>query len=106
MKNQQHTPWSDSIDLLTLPDNQDAEGYGTAEPLRRRLMCTFSDGVSQREFYLAQKAGLEASASVELWHADYEGERFAEFGGVRYKVVRSYRASFDTITLILSEVTA
>lgn len=99
-----HTPWSDQIDLLIFPDNPDAAGYGVAEPLRRTMMCTFFDGVSQNEFYSAQKAGLQASAQVEIWRADYEGERWAEFDGKRYKVLRNFPPSFDTLMLVLSEV--
>lgn len=104
MKESLHTPWSDTIDLLIFPDNKDAEGYGVAEPLRRTLCCTWEDGVSQREFYFSNKAGLQASASAELWAADYCGEKFAEFNRRRYRVIRAFRSSFDCVTLILEEV--
>ena len=104
MRDKLHTPWSDEIDLLVFPDNQDAEGYGVGEPLRRTLMCTFEDGTSQNEFYLSQKSGLQASASVELWYVDYEGEKFADFHRKLYRVIRTFRSSFDAVTLILSEV--
>jgi hypothetical protein len=104
MRGLYHTPWSDEVDLLSFADNQDPEGYGT-EPVRRRtLFCNWEAGVSQNEFYLSNKQGLQATDSVELQRVDYEGERFAEFEGRRYRVVRSFPASFDTITLILSEV--
>lgn len=104
MKNELHTPWSDVITLLTFADNQDPEGYGVEAAQRRELMCTFQDGVSQKEFYLSDKEGHQASASAEIWRVDYEGERFAEFNGRLYRVVRSSPPSFDTLTLILSEV--
>ena len=104
MRGLYHTPWSDEVDLLSFADNQDPEGYGV-EPVRRRtLFCNWEAGVSQNEFYLSNKQGLQATDSVELQRVDYEGERFAEFEGRRYRVVRSFPASFDTITLILSEV--
>jgi hypothetical protein len=104
MRNELHTPWSDVITLLRFADNQDPEGYGVEPAERRELMCTFEDGVSHKEFYLSQKEGLGASASVELWRVDYEGERFAEFNGNRYRVLRSFPSSFDCLTLMLSEV--
>lgn len=99
-----HTPGSDVIDLLTFADNQDAEGYGVEPPVRRQLMCTFYDGVSQNEFYAAQKSDLQASAQVEIQRVDYEGERWAEFKGRRFKALRSFPPSFDTLMLVLSEV--
>lgn len=99
-----HTPWSDVCELLTFADNQDAEGYGVEPPVRRQLMCTFYDGVSQNEFYAAQKSDLQASAQVEIQRVDYEGERWAEFEGRRFRVLRSFPPSFDTLMLVLSEV--
>lgn len=104
MRDALHTPWSDTVDLLTSEDNQDAEGYGVKAPTKRTVYCTWEDGVSQKEFYLSQKEGLRASASVELWRVDYEGEEFADFNGKRYRVLRSFASSFDCVTLILSEV--
>ena len=62
MKAELHTPWSDVIALLSFADNQDAEGYGVEAPVRREIFCTWEDGVSQKEFYLSQKEGLQASA--------------------------------------------
>ncbi len=99
-----HTPWSDEVDLLTFADNQDSEGYGVDPVQRRTLFCNWEEGVSQNEFYLSNKQGLQATDSVELQRVDYEGERFAEYQGRRYRVIRSFPASFYTITLILSEV--
>ena len=104
MKDTLHTPWSDVIALLTYADNQDPEGYGVDAPERRELMCTFENGVSQSEFYLSHKEGLQASASAEIWRVDYEGERYAEFNGRLYRVIRNFPSSFDTLTLMLAEV--
>ncbi len=104
MKELLHTPWSDVIALLSFADNQDAEGYGVEAAQRREIMCTWEEGVSQKEFYLSQKEGLQASASAEIWRVDYEGEKFAEFNDVRYRVIRSFPSSFDCLTLMLAEV--
>lgn len=104
MKQNLHTPWSDEIKLYDIPDKQDAEGFGVSAPQKRELLCTFDDGVSQKEFYYSHKEGLQASASVELWKADYRGEEYADFGGRHYRVLRSFNSSFDCVTLILTEV--
>lgn len=105
-----HTPWSDEIELLHFEGSgaggrvQDAQGYAAGEEAARKVLCTFEDGVSQKEFYLSSEAGLRASASVELWTVDYEGEQFCRFLGKRYRVLRSFKSSFDCTTLILTEV--
>ncbi len=104
MRDNMHTPWSDVVDLLVFADNQDPEGYGVQAAQRRTLFCNWEEGVSQNEFYLSNKQGLQATDSVELQRVDYNGERFAEYQGRRYRVIRSFPASFDTVTLILSEV--
>lgn len=113
MKENLHTPWSDVCDLYTLPDSQDAEGYGVGTEQRLSgVFCNWQDGVSQSEFYLSQKAGLRASAQVEIHKVDMlqafpagtAGERYVDFDGRSYKVLRDFPQSFDTQTLILTEV--
>lgn len=112
MKDNLHTPWSDVCELFVLPDNQDTEGYGVAAPVKKAVYCNWQDGVSQSEFYLSQKAGMRASAQVEIHKVDMleaypagtGGERFVDFGGRHYKVLRDFPQSFDTQTLILTEV--
>lgn len=110
MRKDLHTPWSDEIELLHFVGGgasggvQDTQGYALGEEVARTVYCTFEEGTSQREFYLSSEAGLRAAASVELWTVDYEGEEFCRFRGRRYKVLRSFKSSFDCTTLILTEV--
>ena len=107
-----HTPWSDTITLIRRDTTQDASGFETVTETRSTppLFCDFEDGVSQNEYYLSEKTGHRASASVEIHAVDYENEEYAEFaGGFRpvprlYKVIRTVRSSFDCVTLILEEV--
>ncbi len=103
-----HASWSDVITLISYtPKNnavQDAQGYDVGTEVRRTVMCSFEDGVSQNEFYLSLKEGFQASASVELWTVDYQKEKLCEFNGTAYNVVRTFKSSFDHTTLILSEV--
>lgn len=112
MKAGLHTPWSDEVTLIAQAWTKDAEGYEAAAEEPHTVFCNWEDGVSQSEFYLANKAGMRAAAQVEIHKADMleawprgtSGERFVEFSGVRYKVLRDFPQSFDTQTLILQEV--
>ena len=105
MRKAMHTPWSDTADLLSFDPTQDAEGYrADADAKSRTVICTWEDGVSQNEFYLSDKTGLKASASVELWTADYQGEEYVGFDGRFFRVLRAFVSGFDYTTLILSEV--
>lgn len=115
MRENLHTPWSDTIDLIAYAQTQNTSGYPAtpavpAGSTKRTVFCTFEDGVSQNEFYLSEKTGHRASASVEIHAVDYQNEEFAEFAGGYpsstrlYKVIRAFRSSFDCVTLILEEV--
>lgn len=117
MKAALHTPWSDVCFLVSFDLTKDSQGYEhltpvqgkngseqPGQPTRRQVFCTWEDGVSQKEFYYSHKEGLRASASVEIWTADYQGEEFVDFGSRRFKVLRSFVSGFDTTTLILQEV--
>lgn len=115
MRENLHTPWSDTIDLIAYDPTQRASGYPatpTAAPAssRRTVFCNFENGVSQKEYYLSEKTGHRASASVEIHTVDYENEEYAEFaGGFQpvprlFKVIRPFQSSFDCVTLILEEV--
>ena len=58
------------------------------------------------------KAGNQASAQAEVqtvdyfdfWPDGYTDYRFAEFRGRRFRILRSFPQTFDTLTLILEEV--
>ena len=109
-----HTPWSDEITLIWVEEPQAASGFSGAIEHRSEppLMCDWEEGVSQSEFYRSMKAGVQASAQAEVntvdyldfWPAGYSGYRLAEFNGKRYRIVRSFAQTFDSLTLILTEV--
>ena len=108
-----HTPWSDEITLIRRETTKDASGFETVTEIRSEppLFCDFEDGVSQSEFYRSMKAGNQASAQAEVQTVDYldfftgyTDLRFAEFNGRKYRILRSFPQTFDTLTLILSEV--
>ena len=109
-----HTPWSDVITLIYRSAEQNADGFETVTwiPSDPPLFCDFSEGVSQSEFYRSMRAGNAASAQAEVQTADYEAfwpagytdYRYAEFCGKYYRILRSFPQSFDTTTIILTEV--
>jgi len=109
-----HTPWSDEITLIRLAETENANGYRNPEEVTADapLFCNFEDGVSQSEFYLSRKAGMQADAEAEVWTADWEAfwpdgyaeRRLCSLRGRKYQIVRAFQSSQDITTLILSEV--
>ena len=117
MRKNTHTPWSDVAELVTFDFVKDSQGFEhlapttdeqgreqPGAPKKRQVFCNFEEGVSQNEFYLSHKEGLRASASIELWTVDYQGEEFVDFGSRHFRVLRGFVSAFDVTTLILSEV--
>ena len=67
----------DVCDLITMVYAKDREGYETETEVVSTVFCNWQEGVSQNEFYLAHKEGFQASASVDIFSADYERELMA-----------------------------
>lgn len=98
------TPWMDVIKLIAVSRAKDDDGYEQETETERTVCCTFSEGVNRTEFYEAMKAGIRASATVELWADEYDGEERAEVNGKTYSVVRAYETGRGTLDLTLTEV--
>lgn len=112
MKENLHTPWSDVVELITFVSEKDIEGFETLTETKHPIFCNWADGVSQSEFWHANKAGLQAGAQAEVYRVDLYAvwpphvttERFLDFRGMRFRVIRDFPQTFDTQTLILEGV--
>lgn len=58
-----------------------------------------------RETYQAMAQGLKPEFVVVLpnWYDDYHGERQLEYNGVRYNIIRAYRAKDDSCELTVTK---
>ena len=100
-------------DLIVLVYTKDSEGYEVVTEQKKQVFCRWEDGVSQSEFYRANKADMRASAQIEVFREDLReawplgtpGERrFVDLNGIRYKVIRDFPQTLDTQTVILEEM--
>lgn len=100
-----NTPFMDICNLISVEDSKDSDGYPIATETAREVFCSVCDGVVRSEFYEAYKAGITASATIELWQDDYfdawpkgyNNDRLIEQDGVRYKVIRQYPTGYGTL---------
>lgn len=71
---------------------------------------SFAEIVSpyMRETYEAMAQGLKPEFVVVLpsWYDDYHGERFLEYTGVRYSIIRAYKADDMTCELTVTKLKA
>ena len=98
---------ADAIDLIT----QTRSAHGVHEAVTetaRTVMCDVRS-VTRAEYYTAENAGHRPEYVFYLTVSDdYQGERLAEYKGVRYRVIRTYRTAEDgiEITVERSDVNA
>lgn len=112
MKADLRTPWSDELTLIARIPTRDADGFEAWDEQKQTIICSWEDGVSQSEFYRSMKAGQQATAEAEVWTVEYQEFwpanadpiRFCEFCGKRFQILRIAQKTFDTLTLILTEV--
>lgn len=68
---------------------------------RREVYCN-EKGVKRQEFYQAATAGVKPELCIEIKAAEYNREEYFEFGGVMYRVVRTYPTKGENLELILT----
>lgn len=95
---------SNTIKLLTPSYSQDSIGQFTATETTTTVFCNVQS-VSREEFYDAGRNGLNPEYRVTLFAPEYNGQKFVEFNGVRYGVIRTYQGRNDTIELYIERKT-
>ena len=94
-------------DVITLiGENPAAHGvFDEVKETERQVYCSVRS-VGMTEAYTALSHGLHPEFVFTLSdYADYQGEKLCEYQGVRYRIVRTYRAN-QGIELTVEEVTA
>lgn len=91
-------------DKLTLISEAQPHGvFDTHTETNHDVYCTWRS-IGMREAYTARSIGLNPELVFTLSnHAEYGGEKLCEFGGVRYRIVRTYVNS-DSIDLTVERV--
>ena len=89
---------ADVIDLI----KETASAHGVHDSVTeaaRTVYCTVRS-VSRSEYYNALNAGIQPEYVFHLALADdYEGEHFVRYKGLKYRVIRTYRAEDDSIEI-------
>ena len=69
---------------------------------KREVFCNEIEGVRRTEFYQAQAAGFKPQITVEIPISEYEREKYFEYDGVMYQVLRSYPTGAERLELVLT----
>ena len=97
--------WSDQITLVKEnASGQDADGFPTyGEETKNTVFCNMQS-VKATEFFQAAEHGVNAVHTAVLHSYEYDGEKYADYNGIRYAVYRSYeKQDKETVELTLAE---
>ena len=97
--------WSDQITLVKEnASGQDADGFPTyGEETKNMVFCNMQS-VKATEFFQAAEHGVNAVHTAVLHSYEYDGEKYADYNGIRYAVYRSYeKQDKETVELTLAE---
>ena len=100
--------WSDILTLVTVTaptDETDEQGFYTEPTETTREVFANKKSVGYSEFYKSDQAGYVTELKFDLHTVDYDGEKLVEYGGKRYKVLRTYGSkNGDFVELTLTDI--
>lgn len=88
--------WSDEITLISAEvpaDPADAtnnNGFPVKPSETRTTVYANKKSVGFNEFFKAKQAGYSEEMKFDVFTVEYAGQPFAEYGGKRYKILRTY----------------
>ena len=97
--------WSDIVTLVKIADGgQDDDGFPVAgKETKTEVFCNMQS-VKATEFFQAAEHGVNAVHTAVLHSYEYDGEKFADYNGIRYAVYRAYeKQDKETVELTLAE---
>lgn len=73
------------------------DAYGIPQDANYTLRTVLCDvrSAGRSEFYQAAQAGFKPELEATLFFDDYQDEPFAQYDGIVYKVIRTYRSDRD-----------
>lgn len=93
--------WSDILTLIavTAPAEETNENGFNAEPTEQtREVFANKKSVGYSEFYKSARAGYTTELKFDVYAHEYSGETLVEYGGKRYKVLRTYDSKSGEFT--------
>lgn len=83
---------TDILILIQRTPGRDDQGDPVILETTRTVFCGVRS-VGQQEFYQASATDFHPELKLILAdYLDYQGERLVEYNGIRYRVIRTYRA--------------
>ena len=91
--------WRDIGNLVAEKTILDSLRRPMKEFVSREVFCN-KKSVRQSEFYQANAQGFKPELMLEVRSDDYEGEEYIDYGGKRYRIIRSYDKNGEITELV------
>jgi len=81
------------------------DGIGNKRPIEKEeiILCA-EKSVGRTEFYAAAAVDLKPSIVLVVHSYEYNGETIVEYEGTRYKIIKTYKVSFEELELTCERV--
>lgn len=97
--------YSNIIELVSIKSGISDAGYPTESEIKKEAFADVKS-VRRSEFYEALKQEMCLAIAFDVRCCDYKNEKYVDFEGQRYKVVRAYTKDGEIVELNCSEVKA
>jgi len=89
----------DTIDLLDVEETINSNGFPDTSIVNRTTVYANRKAVRQAEFYNAAMQNINLAYIFEVRAGDYNGEKYIEYNGTQYYIVRTYDKNGEIIEL-------
>ena len=90
------------IELISVKTERNSNGYPVTTEVATSCVAVVKS-VKYTEYYEALRAGVEPTVIFEIFRYDYSGQKFVDWNGVRYRVIRAYLKPDDFAELTCEE---
>lgn len=92
--------YDDELILIDVTFFEDDIGNQMEQETRRPVLCSV-ESIGRQEFYAAATSDVNPEILFKVNKYEYHNERFCEFDGVKYRIIRTYMAknAFEEIEL-------
>ena len=92
--------------ITLIGESPEAHGiFDSCTESTRTVYCTVRS-IGQTEVYQAMAAGLNPEIKFVLAHGfEYKGEKYVQYNGERWRILRTYATEADSIELTCQKVT-
>jgi len=93
------------LTLISQTITEDEIGNQVPVETETVILCGLKS-IGRSEFYNAAVTGLRPELIFVVHGYEYNGEKLVKFGGIRYRVIRTYATGFEEIELTCERVAA